>query len=329
MSPSHRRPFGLARTCLQVLVGLFFAAAPVAKGIVLYDTDNALANSTAPSGQYAGSGWQWQGQYGSYLGTMIAPQYFITAQHYGLQGSSFVSTGVLNGAVDVTYTIDTAANGGQGYWDIPGTDLRILKINETFASYAPLYTGGAEVGMEMIVFGRGGPRGAEVVLSSESKGWYTTGADGVVRWGLNDISGTVSSGVGTLLTASFSAVAGQNEAMLSVGDSGGGVFVLDGGVWKLAGINYGVDGFFDTNNLPNDFQEFSAALFDKGGFYEGSDGTGWVLNPDGSSDVPSRMYASRISSSSAQIISIVGVPEPGAATLLMLSALMVFRRRRC
>jgi hypothetical protein len=259
---------------------------------------------------------------------MIGQQYFITAQHIGVQGGTFVSTAEFNGVADVTYTIDAAANGGMGFWNIAGTDLRVFKINESFSSWAEIYTGSAEVGSTMVAFGRGGPRGAEVAIGPTVHGWYTTGADGVSRWGANEVSGIVASGVGDLISAQFNDVSGQNEATLSSGDSGGGVFIQVGAQWYLAGINYAVDGFFDTNSTMGDFSEFDAAFFDKGGFYEGSDGTGWTFHTDTGLDKPTNMYASRISASATEISAIVAVPEPGSLVLLALAGAVMLRRHR-
>ncbi|WP_346330588.1 PEP-CTERM sorting domain-containing protein [Prosthecobacter sp. SYSU 5D2] len=293
-----------------------------ARGIILYDTGDALVNTTAPAGMYADSGWSYQGMYGDFLGTMIAPQYFITADHIGVSAVP-TFTSVESGSI---YTIDAAANAGIGFWQVGDTDLRIYKINESFSAYAPLYMGELEAGMDLVVYGRGGPRGAEVELGGDLKGWYHTGADGVVRWGANEVDGITTISGNEYLRASFSPVLGQNEATLSVGDSGGAVFVNDGGVWKLAGINYGVDGFFDTNNVTGDGLEFEAALFDRGGFYQGSDGAGWAGPlPDGSAG---SFYASRISASALEIQGIVGVPEPGGILLIMVGAGLGMRRRR-
>lgn len=292
-----------------------------AQAIIIRDSGDPLANTSAPTGQYADSGWAYQGEYGDFLGTMIAPQYFITAQHIGVSASpTFTSTAAFNGLADVTYTIDSAANGGQGFWNIAGTDLRVFKINETFSTYAPLYTGSSETGLEMVVFGRGGPRGAEVELGGDLKGWYHTGPDGLSRWGANTVDGIV----GDYLRSDFDDVLGQNESSLSVGDSGGAVFVNDGGIWKLAGINYGVEKDFDTNATPGDNSEFEAALFDRGGFYQGSDGDGWSLAPDSAAN----SYASRISTHVTEIQNIASVPEPGSLWLLTLGSLLVLRRRR-
>jgi len=47
-----------------------------------------------------------------------------------------------------------------------------------------------------------------------------------------------------LLKLTFSRNGLTNEGALSGGDSGGGVFINDSGKWKLAGINYLVDGPF-------------------------------------------------------------------------------------
>lgn len=301
-----------------------------AKAIVLYDTANPLDNTGTPTGTYQNSGWEWQGKYGAFLGTMIGAQYFITAQHIGVQGTgTFVSTAGFNGVGDVTYTIDSAANGGTGYWNIAGTDLRVFKINETFSSWAPIYTGGSEIGSTLVTFGRGGARGAEVTLGPELHGWLTTGSDGVARWGANQVSNIFTSGVGDLLAAEFNATPGQNEATLSVGDSGGGVFIKVGAQWYLAGVNYAADGLFDTNNTVGDFSEFNAALFDKGGFYEGSDSTGWTFQSNTPFDKPTQFYASRISASSAEILTIITpVPEPGGLVLIGLSCIALLRRRR-
>jgi hypothetical protein len=87
---------------LPLLLAVWLGLAGLSSGIVLLDTDNASANTTAPTGIYQDSGWGFQGEYGGFLGTMIGQQYFITAQHFGVQGSTFVSTAEFNGVADVT-----------------------------------------------------------------------------------------------------------------------------------------------------------------------------------------------------------------------------------
>lgn len=309
------------------LAALCLSATPC-RAVLFYGTSDSMHNTVAPTGIFQDSGWQYEGLYGAYLGTMIAPQYFITAQHFGTQGSTFTQSGIFNGGSDVTYNIDTAANSGTGYWDIAGTDLRIFKINEYFSTFAPLYTGAAEVGLTMVTHGRGGPRGVEVLVDSTLHGWKHNASDGVARWGSNTVGGTFASVLGDLLTADFSASGTAEESTLSNGDSGGGLFVNDGGIWKLAGVNYSIDGRFDTNNTVGDSSDFDAALFDRGGLYQGSDSFGWTLVPDLPLDNPSSMYASRISTNSAAIMSIAVVPEPHSALLVLLAAVGAVTQRR-
>ena len=81
----------------------------LAKTIVLYDTANPLDNNGAPRGTCQNRGWGWQGNYGSFLGTMIGEQNFISAQHVGVQGTrTFVSRAGFNGVGDVSTARRTA-----------------------------------------------------------------------------------------------------------------------------------------------------------------------------------------------------------------------------
>ncbi len=313
------------------MVGTFLWGGGLAHAVVFYDTgDPAHNREVAPSGAYAGSGWQYQGYFGSKLATMISPNHIITARHVG-SFPEFVHKSFFNGtATDVTYTVDSSVNGGVGYWNIGTTDLRIFKVNGTFSSYAPLYTGSDEVGKELVVMGRGTRRGATVDLGGVSRGWKWGATDGRTRWGRNVVTNIFDDpSKGELLAVDFDATSGIDEAHLSTGDSGGAVFIKDGGVWKLAGINYAVDGKWDTNNVVGDGTEFNAALTDAGGFYVGSDGEGWEYVEDETGDVPSQFYASRISANLAAIQGITGVPEPSAPLMLACAALLAaFSRRR-
>lgn len=312
-----------------VLIALCWLCGTKGHAVLFYDTGDSSHNTTAPAGIFANSGWQYEGLYGAYLGTAIAPQYFITAQHFGTQGSTFTQSGIFTGGSDVTYNIDSTVNSGTGYWDIAGTDLRIFKVQETFSTYATLYTGSLEVGMTMVTMGRGGPRGDDVLVSGILHGWEDSSPDGTPRWGSNTVSGIYSSVLGDLITASFSASGTSEEATLSNGDSGGGVFVNDGGVWKLAGINYSIDGRFDTNNTVGDGTDFDGALFDRGGLYQGSDAFGWTSIPNLPLDNPSSMYASRISTNATDIMTIVAVPEAQSSLLVLIAAACgILQRKR-
>ncbi len=306
---------------ISLMLSLLLTAvfAPSAHGILFYDSGDAAHNTSAPTAGYANSGWQYEGYFGSYLGTMISPTMFITAQHVGVNDNKFVYDTIFSGAPTVTYNIDSSANGGQGYWDVSGasTDLRIYQITGgIFPAYAPIYSGVSDASAGFVGIGRGGPRGADVLKNGVLKGFDTTASDGMARWGRNTFTGTSSSGVGTLLVANFDPMAGQEEFTISVGDSGGGAFINDGGVWYLAGINYGVEnGPYDTDLNHTNGNEFNAALFDRTGYTE-FNGSTWVPVTG-----PSSLYLSRVSDSATQINNITGVPEPGGTLLFLCAAL--------
>jgi len=309
-------------------IGLvLFGSQLPAQAVIFFSTGDAAHNrEVAPGGSLAGSGWQFQGEFGNFTGTMIAPQYFVTAKHLGTPSTTFVSADYYNGGSDVTYNIDTMANGGTGFWNIGTTDLRVFKITGTFSSYAPLHTGTDEVGKDLVVMGRGTQRGTTVTLGGDDIGWRWGTADNAARWGTNQVTATVADGA-DYLYSTFDAGAGGDEAHLSTGDSGGAVFIQDGGVWKLAGINYAVDGLWDYNNLV-DPNEFNAALHDARGMYVGSDANGWTLVGDGGAPVPSGFYATRISSYHGDIAAITGIPEPKVAGCLLVGLGLMMRRRR-
>ncbi len=307
----------LSVTCQILTLSLVMVVAPSARAILFYDTSDASHNIVAPTAAFANSGWQYEGFFGSYLGTMVSPTMFMTAQHIGVNSSTFSYDAIFSGAPTVNYSINSSANGGVGYWNISGTDLRIYQISGgTFPTYAPIHSGSADLTSDFVVTGRGGPRGAEVTLGFTSKGYSTTASDGVARWGRNTFTGSVSSGAGPLLVANFDPLANQDEATLSVGDSGGGAFIKVGGVWELAGINYGVEnGPFSTS--PDGSNSFTAALFDANGYFE-QNGASWLPVTG-----PTSLYLSRVSSSAAEIQSIVAVPEPSSAFLVGGAALLL------
>lgn len=295
-------------------------------------------NLTAPA-----QGWLYQGSYRGFLGTPIAPNYFITAAHIGGgPGDTFVYPNA-SGA-QTNYTVIAS-------FDDPGTDLRIHRVSTSFDSWAPLWDAsvdGSESGKSLLVFGRGRGRGAEVWgpsstssssptrgrRTSELKGWEWGVDDGQRSWGTNTVLGVANGGseLGQLLVFDFSKNGGVNEAGVSGGDSGGAVFIQGaGGVWKLAGITYGTN--FQFRRTPTS-DTFNATLFDTGGFYQPS-GSDWVLTPESNADQPVFGYSTRIASTSATnwINSVINsppivVPEPASVSMLVLGAGMLLRRRR-
>lgn len=294
--------------------------------MLFYSTGDPTYNTTAPVGSLANTPWQYEGNWRSFLGTAIAPQYFITAYHVGgnagevfnLNGVNYTTIPFPDGSA---YQRITATIGGDTY----NTDLVIWRIAGTFPTFAPLYnsslgadgpeTNATSANNPAVVIGRGTQRGAAVSLNGDPRGWEWGPQDGVRRWGTNVISGAVtlndSQSTGYALKINFDAnpadrsgasatgYSGVNEATLTNGDSGGGLFIKTAsGAWKLAGVNWAVaTGYSTTQNTtgPN------ASLYDTGGYYLGSN-----LIADTAADVPVSAYVSQISQSRTAINGVTG-----------------------
>src|SRR5688572_27497130 len=103
--------------------------------IILFGTADAEANTTAPTGELAGSGWDFQGIWGQVQGTAIGPHHFITATHVGGQlGEIFTYRGVQY--TTISRAVDS------------GSDLQILEVAGTFPAWAELYDGPNETGQD-------------------------------------------------------------------------------------------------------------------------------------------------------------------------------------
>src|SRR5882672_9608313 len=157
------------------------------RAVILYGTPDR--NGAPAPGSIAETPWNLQGQWGGFLGTPIAPNYFVTAVHVG--GNSSVPF-VFGGSL---YSVD-ASYGTDGGFAIPGSDLRIWKVNETFPAFAPLYgtstNNVSETNKHMVVVGRGTQRGNEVTVNNTEKGWEWGAADFAQSWGENTVSSIIS-----------------------------------------------------------------------------------------------------------------------------------------
>jgi hypothetical protein len=257
------------------------------RAVILYGTGDPTANTMAPTGVLANSGWQFEGQFGGFLGTAIASNYFITAKHIG-------------GSVGQSFVFNNASYTTTAVFPDPSSDLQIWQVAGTFPTHAPLYSSapGSEVNLNLVVFGRGTQRGGPVFVGNDSHfgGWLWGTSDGVQRWGTNVVGSIVDDPpYGDLLRVPFNNNAGPNEAHLSVGDSGGAVFVFNSitNRWELAGINFAVDGPFSLSSTG--VNPFDAALFDTTGlFVEGAP-----------APIPSAFYATEIAAHRSFIESVV------------------------
>jgi hypothetical protein len=283
-----RESLGVVCLCISsVVIGM-----PRAGAVIFQTTGDPVYNTSAPAGALTNSGWQYQGLWLNFLGTPIAPQYFITANHVGgTTNDVFLFNGLPYHPVAAFKTFNS--------------DLTIWQVRETFPSYAPLYSLSDETNQHLVVFGRGTQRGAPVIVGGQTNGWFWGAADGVQRWGENDVAAITNLGVGVgdMLRMVFDGHGGPNECHISDGDSGGGVFIQEDGVWKLAGINHGVDGEFSTTLNST---RFIAALMDRRGLFQqsGPEPADWI-SIDGPQPVPSAFYSTRISANLDWIYNVI------------------------
>lgn len=275
-------------------VGLLLASGPAARAVIFWHTADPAYNASTPGDN---SGWQYQGAFYGFQGVPIAPLYFITAKHFG-------------GSIGGIFYFHNDPYTTVAVYDSPTTDLRIWKVDKPFPTYAPLSSGIADIGATATIIGRGRQRGEEVIVGGQSKGWKWGVADNVQRWGRNVVVDELDDAFyGKLLYCDFDKPGIPNECHLSEFDSGGSMYVHEDGLWRLAGINLGVDGRFRMNAMDN--PPYFATLFDVGGLQ--IEGPVNVFNNvnDTENDIPSSFYCSRISPSLSWIMD----KAPGSNTL--------------
>jgi len=260
------------------------------QAVIFYDTGDASYHTTAPTGSGQAALWDSQGSWlGGFLGTPISSNQFISAAHIGggIGDTITFAAGTPNAG---TYTVTAVHSSGS-------SDLRIFEVSGTFNSWVPLVTATPTTGSDYIVFGRGTQRGNVYSFEGTDRGWTWGAGDQVMRWGTGTLGGTTSGGQYVYDTFS-----GLGSITLSSGDSGGALFVNDGGIWKLAGINYAVTGpYKETLNGT----AFNAALYDQDGLYVGNA----EVNGNGA------FFSTSIAAESAWIASVI--PEPSVNALLI------------
>lgn len=284
------------------------------QAVILFSTGDPEANTTPPPRELGGQGWELQGQWGGFLGTPIAPAFFITARH-------------VSGKVGDPFRFRGADYPVTALFDDSGSDLRIGRVCGRFPAHASLYTKSDELGREFVMFGRGTQRGEAVAANGALKGWRWGAADGRMRWGRNRVEGLLAASelgfkvpptIGpAFFMSKFDPDGLADEAHLSTGDSAGGLFLSEGGEWRLAGILYAVEGPFNTEP---EGAGFFGAIFDKQELYERKLQE-WVFVPRQTpGSLGSAFFASRISARMSWIQQVLASAEDHPAGVALQSS---------
>ena len=276
----------LSHDAVTLLAGLALLLAQRAEALVYCVTNAADDHQSAPTGEWADSGWQQTAPINMFLGTVIQSNAMLTAKHIS---EIKVSAHFTYEGLDHTVTANV---------DDAESDLRVLFFTPPATNFARLNIETNEITSVVLLQGRGMERGDAVVTDGRTNGWKWAWNKwyGTRRWGVNRYIGEAdysNASDRVLAVAAFDNTGDPDECMLSVGDSGGPGFIRSGSGWKLATVNYSADPVLFTVST-NPASSFYASLVDCAGLYFDSNGT-WIPVPPEDSPAPCLMSNTRTS----------------------------------
>jgi hypothetical protein len=212
--------------------------APAARAILV---QGGNGNTSPPADD---PGWANVGRIGGLNCVYVGYGWVVTAGHVGTGGGSIAGIDGANYPILVS-TLTVIPHDATHDADLVVMRLDPWPEHLPVLEIAPVSPAG---GTPVVMIGRGRDRGAPVTGGFS---WASTFAK---RWGTNAVGGLVN-GVpyATLpidigpsrtqaLVLQFDQAGGPDEGAVTIGDSGGGLFVKPGGEWQLAGIQFALMG---------------------------------------------------------------------------------------
>ncbi|MDB6154019.1 MAG: Trypsin [Chthoniobacteraceae bacterium] len=219
-------------------------------------------------------------------GVYLGNGFLLTANHV-----SVPATALINGG---TYLIDSS----YAPFQIGGADIKLLRIlgDPQLAPLSLIEPGATGLNKASTIIGWGVGKGSEVA----NQGWnWSDNSSRAERWGSNTtLSDYYVSNNQSYLLTSFDRFQGNEEAAVTIGDSGSALFQKFGTQWELAGI---------TSSVETGGQ----SLYDH-------DPLKLLDQPDHNFFIPIALYRDSILAATAAPLSI---PEPSSRFLLLFGSL--------
>ncbi len=214
---------------MLVLMAFLFGAAGSVPGVVLHPAGepNLVTWTDRPANNVVGRWW--------YAASCVAvsSNCVITTQHQ-------------------TGSVPWVEIGGKKYtiaqiWNHNTADLRVAKLyGANLANFVDIYEYSNEVGKNIVIGGYGDGRGALLQNGGVTYGYQWDGSSNTTRrFGTNKINrtknnDTIGDLTSNIVIADFDGL-GEGQSTLYEGivadhDSGGGWFIKDGSIWKVAGL---------------------------------------------------------------------------------------------